>query len=69
MTIAYLSLWSSGESVSLEQLNESNLSLQQSQPHSNTATRTKTKRHVAELRPLGFLFCHESNDCVSLGNE
>ena len=53
---SYLSLRSSGESVSLEQLNEGNLSLQQSQPHPNTDARTKTKWHVAQLRPLGFLF-------------
>jgi hypothetical protein len=54
--ILYLSLWSSGESVSLEQLNEGNLSLQQSQPHPNTDAWTETKGHVAKLRPLGFLF-------------
>ena len=44
---AYLSLWSSGESVLLEQLNEGNLSLQQSQPHPNTAAGTKTEWYVA----------------------
>ena len=56
---AYLSLRSSDESVSLKQLNEGNLSLQQSQPHPNTAARTKAKWHVAKLRPLGFLFSSE----------
>ena len=51
----YLSLRSSDESVSLEQLNESHLSLQsESQPHPNTDTWAKTKWHVAKLRPLGF---------------
>ena len=55
----YLSLWGSDEGVPLEQLNEGNLSLQQSQPHPNTAAWTKTKRHVTQLRPLGFLLCCE----------
>ena len=55
----YLSLWSSDESVPLEQLNEGNLSLQQSQPHPNTDAWTKTKWHVTELRPLGFFFRSE----------
>ena len=44
---AYLSLWSSDESVPLEQFNEGNLSLQQSQPHPNADTGTKTKWHMA----------------------
>ena len=44
---AYLSLRSSDESVSLEQLNEGNLSLQQSQPHPNAAAGTKTEWDVA----------------------
>ena len=56
ITMTYLSLWSSDESVPLEQLNEGNLSLQQSQPHPNTAAWTKTKGHVAQLRPFGFFF-------------
>ena len=53
----YLSLRSSDESVPLEQLNEGNLSLQQSQPHTNTAAWSKTKGHVGHLRPIGFFFC------------
>ena len=55
-THTYLSLGSSDESVPPEQLNEGNLSLQQCQPHSNTAAWTKTKGHVCQLRSFGSFF-------------
>ena len=51
----YLSIWCPNKSVLLEQLYESHLSLQQSKPHPNAAARTKTKRHVSKLWPLGSL--------------
>ena len=55
---AYLSLWNSGEGEPLEQLNEGNLSLQQSKPYSDADARAKAEWHVAKLRPLGlFLWC------------
>ena len=55
----YLCFWCSDKGVLLQHFNESNLSLQQSQPHTNADTWTKSKRHVAELRSLGFLFWSE----------
>ena len=54
----YLSLGGSHKGVTLKHLNESYFCLQQSQPHPDTVTRTKSKRHVGKLRSLGpLLWC------------
>ena len=52
----YLCVWCLDKGVPLKQLHESYLNHQQSKPHPNTVTRSKTKWHVTELWSLGFLF-------------